>query len=375
MKNQRLRFFQKSQDRFNRLKSFTIRIFYSLLLMGLFLESACIRYPNSGIQNSWTQQLPSSQQTTSDETDDETSSNFLKITALNVGQGDATLITTPNGKNLLIDGGRDGKGRDVILPYLKSRGISSLEAVVVTHYDGDHLGGIDEVIAGEDEKLGSDDDWIPKLGVYDRGGYPFDNAPFYSSYLQASGEHRKTLAIGETVNLDINVEIRCVAVNGKVQNGENIDLSQPGFSEIENSASIALLITYGNFTYLTSGDLTGGGSPGGYKTLDVETPLAKVVGPVTAVHANHHGSLSSSNEIWIETLQPELVFFSVGNENDYHHPAQEVLERWQATDAEIWLTEKGSGGFVQGEHVVNGSIELRTDGENFEMGEDLIPLN
>jgi glyoxylase-like metal-dependent hydrolase (beta-lactamase superfamily II) len=98
------------------------------------------------------------------------------------------LIIAPNGKTLLIDGGRDGKGQEVILPYLKDHAIHSLDAILATHYDGDHIGGIDEVIAGEDGQLGTSDDLTPKIGIFDRGGTPLDNAPAYPGYVLAAGD-------------------------------------------------------------------------------------------------------------------------------------------------------------------------------------------
>ncbi|MFO1518599.1 MAG: MBL fold metallo-hydrolase [bacterium] len=282
---------------------------------------------------------------------------------MNVGQGDATLVTTPNGKTLLIDGGREGKGREVILPYLKDHSIISLDAILATHYDGDHIGGIHEVIEGEDGVFNTPDDRMPKLGIYDRGQAPFDNAPSYPAYLQAVSAHRLSLSEGEKIPLDTSLIIRCVSVNGTLWNAPAVDLTALGFNEVENSASLGLLIEYGRFRYLTAGDLTGGGSPGGYKTFDMETPLSQALGGVTVVHANHHGSQSSSNENYANNLHPQVVVFNVGDGNDYHHPAQEVLERWQAAGAELWLTEKGSGGFMASEHIANGPIEIETDGQ------------
>jgi competence protein ComEC len=146
-------------------------------------------------------------------------------------------------------------------------------------------------------------------------------------------------------------------------NGVSLDLTQEGISEVENGSSISLLIEYGKFRYLTSGDLTGGGSPGGFQSLDLESPLAKLVGEVSIVHANHHGSLTSSNDNFVNALKPKAVIFSLGDGNEFNHPAQEVLQRWNNAGAKLWLTEKGAGGFIAGEHVVNGPIEVETDGE------------
>ncbi len=328
---------------------------FFLLLLFLFF-SACMHSHRSEISP-----LPITPSPIN--TSDSTSEQKLKITVLNVGQGDATLIQTPKGKTLLIDGGKDGKGREVILPYLKSQNIRVLDAIVATHYDADHIGGIDEVIAGEDGLLGSSDDFVPLLGAYDRGGTPFGEAPLYPQYLHAIENHRTPLNANQEIPLDSSLKIRCLSVNGVLGNGTAIDLTVPGLSGIENSTSIGLLIEYKKFQYFTAGDLTGGGSPGGYQTLDIETPLAEQVGPVDLVHVNHHGSSSSSHENYVNILQPKVALFNVGDGNDYQHPSQEVLQRWNQVGADLWLTEKGSGGFMAGEHVANGPIEIETDGE------------
>lgn len=285
-----------------------------------------------------------------------TSVSPLKITILNVGQGDATLLQTPNGKTLLIDGGFEGKGQAVILPFLESQNISSLNAIVTTHYDADHMAGLDEVVSSHP----------PTLGVFDRGNFPLDESPFYASYIEAIAPFRKTLAAGDEIKLDPGLKIRCLISNGQIWEGPLISLDG-NFSQKENSSSIGLLIEYGKFKYFNGGDLTGGGNPGGFQTLDLETELASKVGKVNAIHINHHGSSTSSNAAFVEITHPLVALFNVGDENEYHHPAQEVLERWKNIGADLWLTEKGSGGFIANEHVVNGHIVLETDGNSMKV--------
>lgn len=292
--------------------------------------------------------------------------SLLTLTILDVGQGDATLIQSPQGKTLLIDAGPENKGREVILPYLESQGITSLDLLIVSHFHLDHMGGVSELIAGKDGQLGTSDDYLPKTS-YDRGGNPFEYLPNYPQYLASLGEKRQSLEAGEFIPLDPSIKIRCVVVSGSIFGSSNIDLNQENNTEEENSASIALLIEFGKFRYLTSGDLTGGGSPGGYSTLDLESELARIVGPVSALHVNHHGSSSSSNSSFVEGTQAQVAFFSLGDGNDYHHPSQEVLERWKNIGADLWLTEKGSGGFIAEEHVVNGNIVLETDGKTMKV--------
>jgi competence protein ComEC len=342
-------------------ENFMNQIFKYLIILLLF--SSCTSLHQRGFPPEW-KQLPTVPDLTSPPTETSTLSKSLKITVLNVGQGDSTLIVTPNGKTLLIDAGPNGKGREVILPYLQAHQITSLDAIIASHYHADHIGGIDEVIAGNDGELGTQDDLIPKIASYDRGGAPFENTPFYPEYLNAIQDHHLSLTTGDLIPIDPDVTIRCVAIGATVLNDPSTDLSQGG-SELENSVSISLLIEYGNFRYLTSGDITGGGSPGGFQTLDVESPLAALVGEVTAVHVNHHGSLTSSNETFVNTLKPKVALINVGNGNEFGHPAQEVLERWHDAGTDLWLTEKGAGGFIAGENITNGAIEIETEGDGF----------
>lgn len=280
----------------------------------------------------------------------------LKIHLLNVGQGDSTLLQMPNGKTLLIDAGNEGKGIEVVVPFLQSQNISKIDAALLSHYDADHMAGMDEVISF----------YPPDLGIFDRGQNPMDDSPFFSAYTSAAGTLRKSLQAGDEIRLDSSVKIRCVISNGQIWQGPLLSLEGP-FSQKENASSLGILLEYGKFRYLTSGDLTGGGSPGGFQTLDLETELAHTLGKVSAVHVNHHGSSTSSNTTFVELTRPLIALFNVGNENEYGHPAQEVLERWKSVGSDLWLTEKGNGGFIAGENIANGHILLETDGVSMEV--------
>ncbi len=77
----------------------------------------------------------------------------LTIHHLDVGTGDATLLVMPNGKTLLVDAGLDGAASRVIAPFLRSFGVTSLDAFVLTHYDSDHMGGVDKLVLHNDEAM------------------------------------------------------------------------------------------------------------------------------------------------------------------------------------------------------------------------------
>jgi competence protein ComEC len=253
---------------------------------------------------------------------------------------------------MLIDAGPPQAGKNYLLPLLKELGIEKIDALIVTHYDADHLGGVPSLLAGEDGMIGTEDDF-PVRAVYDRGGTPWDNSPAYLPYVEAIAVlriPRYALQAGQRLALDPDTLIHCVAVNGVVDAGGGnqaiVDLSPSTYSSQENAASVALLIQVENFRYLTAGDLTGGASLNGFLTPDVETLLADAVGEVDALHVNHHGSLSSSNQHYVNRTSPEAVFIQAGVGNPYGHPAWEVMKRWKNIGAEIYSTEEGKGYWV-----------------------------
>jgi len=97
----------------------------------------------------------------------------------------------------------------------------------------------------------------------------------------------------------------------------------------ENDYCIALVIRHGAFSYFTGGDLDGvySVSSWGYSYNDVETPIAKKVGAVDVFQVNHHGSSHSTNQFFVDTLQPQASLISCGQGNSHGHPTQIVLDR------------------------------------------------
>ncbi|MCC7343417.1 MAG: MBL fold metallo-hydrolase [Deltaproteobacteria bacterium] len=273
----------------------------------------------------------------------------LEIYLPDVGQGDATLLRSPGGKTLLIDAGPPSAAQGRLLPFLRELKIQRLDALLVTHYDLDHLGGVPSLLAGKDGEIGTPDDIAVGI-AYDRGGTPWDNSPGFGDYLAAlaeAGIPRQSVEAGQSLPLDEAVEIRCLAANGVVAapggTPVTVDLTPATYVGKENAASIALLVEFGDFRYLTAGDLTGGGSLDGFLMPDVESVLAESTGRVDVVHANHHGSLSSSNASFVEATAPSAVMVQAGKDNNYGHPNPEVLSRWRSIGAEVHSTAEGTG--------------------------------
>jgi len=273
----------------------------------------------------------------------------LEVYFIDTGQSDATLLISPTGQTFLFDGGDNGDGNADVVPLLNSLGISQLDYVGVSHYHADHLGGLDEV-------------W--NAGIHanvalDRG---FNNVPStqsYNDYASRYGSVRQTAFPGQVVNLGGGVTLTCIVREGDLLGGGSVNIS--GSSQYENSTSVGWLVEYGDFDMWLGGDLTGGGN----STTDVESAVAPLVGDVEVYQVNHHGSRTSSNSTWVNTLKPALSIVPCGSANAYGYPKQEVVDRINSSAAvrPVWCPTDGVGteGFVD----AAGDIYLTTDGATF----------
>jgi beta-lactamase superfamily II metal-dependent hydrolase len=295
----------------------------------------------------------------------------LMIHHIDVGQGDATLIRTSDGKTMLIDAGNVGKGSSAVLPFLKSLNITSLDYLVASHYHSDHIGGIDEVIQG----LSPDS----VRQVLDRGtNPPLPTSKTFNHYWSAaeSSHRHRAVYLSQTIKLTSEVFVQCFAVDGALFKCGAI----AGSKTDENSRSIAWLLssdhTVGgrtfSFRYFTGGDC--GGAPD--ISADLESPLAQIVGDVDAIKINHHGSRYSTNQTFLDSLRPEAVVISVGDQNDYAHPAQEILDRLQNAPSirHIYQTERGNGA-TTAKAIVLGTVTISVFDSTYTVGNDTILLN
>ena len=277
----------------------------------------------------------------------------LTVYFLDVGQGDSTLIVSPSGKTLLIDGGDNGSGTSVIVPFLKDMGIDgiskTLNYMVATHFDEDHIGGLDEV-ASE----------ILPLVAYDRGGNKDTITTAFTSYLDSIASVRQQMIVGQVLDLGAGVSVQALTVGEVIETaGERVEnIVYPagrvwvGASN-DNELGISLKLSYGGFHLSVSGDFTGRR----IQRDDVESDLATAMGDLDVYQVNHHASLTSSNTNFLSVIKPEVAVISVGN-NPFGHPVQSVVDRIRSVGgAEVYQTEVGSGG--TGDYVANGTIVLR----------------
>lgn len=293
----------------------------------------------------------------------------LRIYIIDCGQGSSTLIVSPTGVSMLIDGGPDQAGWDSspsgpgpVAQAITAAGVSQLDYTLLTHYHSDHYEGLTEI--AQHNYLKS------TAKAYDRGNTPAPENGFTSAintYISTMGSKRTTITPGTVINLGGGVTLTCKVVAGQIAGGPFIDTSAS--AQLENSNSIAMLLTYNNFEMYVGGDLTGGGG----STTNVENPLAPFIGDVDVYVADHHGSSTSSAATFMNTLAPEVSFASCGLHNSYNHPSGTFLNNVNKnTRATVVYSTSGGAdgsdnygnrGFVNG----SGTIAIETDGKLYQV--------
>jgi competence protein ComEC len=245
----------------------------------------------------------------------------LHVAFLDVGQGDAIIVTTPGGRQILVDGGPSSTtllwemGRH--MPFWDR----SLDVVVNTHPEADHLTGLPEVL----KRYRVSQVILPDVA---------NDTSLYAAWQAAVTEEEATvipaqagmsLSLGEGVWLEVLHPGRVPASDGL------------------NDHSVVLRITLGQICFLLPGDIES----------EVERGLASGGHTLaaTVLKAPHHGSQTSSSEPFLSAVDPQVAVISVGADNRFGHPAPEVLRRYAEHSIPVLRTDE------------LGSIEFITDGE------------
>lgn len=251
---------------------------------------------------------------------DTSTGELLRITFLDVGQGSGILIRLPNGANILIDGGPREAGAEVVAD-LQRLGVSTLDAVVVSHADEDHAGGLIDVVSS-----------LQVLSVYD-SAYPHTTATYADllGAIERSGARYVETRTGEQIELDPEVGMEFVYPDE--------------LGEGTNESSLALRLTYGEFAAQFTGDL-------GFEQEE-ELLASGRISPVTLLEVGHHGSAESSSLEFLQALSPEIAVVQVGVDNSYGHPTEEALSRVREVGAEIYRTDR------------QGEITVTSDGVSY----------
>lgn len=247
----------------------------------------------------------------------------LHVSFLDVGQGDAILIQSPAGRQVLVDGGRYP---NVLLAELGRQmpfWDRSLDVVVATHADDDHVGGLVEVV----ERYRVDH-------LLTNGLEPLSD-PAFDALVWSARERGVTLTAaqaGQRIAIDEGVVLEVLHPS-------------PGFwADSPNEMSVVLRLDYGNLSVLLTGDSE---SAAEAALLAGASNLGSVV-----LKAGHHGANSSSGETFLDAVRPMVVVVSAGRDNTYGHPHPAVLERFAASGARVLRTDQ------------QGTLTLSSDGRS-----------
>jgi competence protein ComEC len=262
----------------------------------------------------------------------------LRIDFLDVGQGDSALLTMPDGVTLLVDGGgrpqflknslgRRGRsvGEMVVSEYLWYQGRSSVDYVVATHADADHIDGLNDVVKN----------FTVRSALVGRTPANDERFVEFSQTLEARHTPLQIVQAGDVLKL------------GAVE----IDVLWPPASATgapsRNNDSVVLRVRFGERTILLTGDIE----------KATEDLLNNVELQCDVVKVPHHGSRTSSTESFVSHVRPRLAIISVGQTSMFGHPHAEVVDRWKGIGAEVLTTGR------------SGMITVETDGKSLTVTE------
>jgi competence protein ComEC len=260
----------------------------------------------------------------------------LRVSFIDVGQGDAALIEFPGGRSMLIDAGMWSEefdaGRQIVVPFLKRRGITTLDWFVASHPHADHIGGAASVFES-----------LNVHAVLESGHAVQD--PVYLRYRQAMETEQSSVLNASQFDTAL------------VMNGAKVYVLYPqvdkpaGDSSMLytnlNNISVVVRLVFGETSFLFVGDLEREG----------EAELVRLFGKFLGsdvLKVGHHGSNTSSTPDLLECVQPRYAVISVGRNNKFRHPSEEVIERLQTLGAEVLRTDE------------EGAIVFETDGKTLE---------
>lgn len=244
----------------------------------------------------------------------------FEVRMLDVGQGLAVLVRA--GQDYMI---YDGGGRErssYVVSYLKKHDISSLDYLIASHYDEDHIAGLVGVLNTTTVETALTPDYVADSQIYQS----------FRTMLEKNGAREIHPRQGDSYRLG-EAEL-------EILGPESYDY------ENENSRSLVVKISYGQVSCIISGDAE-------YEAESDMVAHEKSKLDTDLYVAGHHGSGSSSSPAFVKAMSPDYVLISVGIDNSYGHPAEETLKTLEDNNCQIYRTDQ------------EGEITARSDGEGF----------
>ncbi|MGA2132122.1 MAG: ComEC/Rec2 family competence protein [Bryobacteraceae bacterium] len=260
----------------------------------------------------------------------------LEMTVVDVGQGDSILLTFPDGKIMLVDGGgiptfghhtraQMDIGEDVVSPYLWDRSIGRIDVMACTHAHADHIGGLPALLANFHAK---------------------------ELWTGANSDNPAWCALRDKARQD-GVRIVPLHRGQRFQyGGADLQVLAPALDYVprdqpHNNDSLAFRVTFGRHSFLLCGDIE--------RQVEAELVAEGLLAKTDVLKVAHHGSKTSSTAEFLDLVHPAIAVMSVGVENSYGHPHPSVVERLEQVPAGVLRTD------------LDGLVTVRTDGRRLEM--------
>lgn len=292
-----------------RIRFFTL---LGLLLVGILLASLPANFNNKQLA-----QIFSSQE-----------NKFLTVAFLDVGQGDAIFIETPDHVQLLIDGGTDAtilRELPKEMPFWDK----SLDAILATHPDKDHIGGLVDVLSRYQVS--------EIIRTKNDSNTAVSSALVFASHAEGALIH--DTEAGEVIKLGASTTLTIFSPSGDPTHWES------------NNSSIVAKLSYGQIDFMLTGDAS----------LGIEEYLVATYGRALeseVLKLGHHGSRTSSSGVFLDTVKPDYAIVSSGLHNRFGHPHQEVVEAVTKRGIELLNTAN------------SGTIVFKSDGEKVWLAEN-----
>lgn len=251
---------------------------------------------------------------------------LLEVSFFDVGQGDAVLIETPQGYQILIDGGPSS----VILEKLEEEmpfWDRTIDLIVLTHPEYDHMAGLIEVLKSY------------KVDAVLWTGVKRETAE-YNQWLALLEKERAIITIARAGQRIIGPEI-IVEILHPFENLEGEQIKD------SNNTSIIARLIWGETSFLFTGDA--------YKSVENKLAEREVYLDSDVLKIGHHGSKTSTSEEFIKKVSPELAVIQCGRDNSYGHPHQETLAVLEEFDIKILRTDQ------------DGNVKIISDGVDYKI--------